>query len=467
MVEKDRRDEVPGFAGAMTGAQMASNEASASDVLRSGLDLFIEEVGAKAKTSPGFKKGNLFEYILAAKFNSDAARNGSTHEAVVNAARGRRGLSDIDIIRDGETRVESQVKAGAPEYEAWALSRPDYDRMQKIVPTDHVDPVRKIAQASDSNPSDPRNYQDTEATVRGDLSHGPVSSGKTTSSELNRATQSPGRYAIEQSLRQMSREVAVTGIQAAGAGVVIGFAESAIRNLVTYFRHDINGGQAAQNVITDAAKAGGRSGVTGALGAVIRNTASRGGLKVLARSNVATVVAAGLIEVGIVVYDYTKGKIDDRAAGERLGGAAWGTASSIGIGAAAGALAGPAGFVVGGIVGYLLSSKVYQSCLAVFNDARLADEEAVRVVALCNRAVKDLCRRRAQFEEWVASYLGSQQATFDRCFTAIDDALLTNQPDNCVRALGDLVSTCGQTLQFSSFQDFDKFMIETKDPLIV
>ena len=463
MVERDRRDEMAGVAGAMTGAQMASKEAAASDVLRSGLNLFIKEAEAKAKVKPEIKKGNLFEYILAAKFNLDAARKGSSVKAIVNAARGRRGPSDIDIVRNGETLVESQVKAGTSGYEVWELSRPSYDGMQKIVPTEQVESVRKLARSSNYRPSDPRNYKDTEATVRGDLRHGPVSSGKITSSDLKSATQSPGRYAIKQNLLQMSQEVAVTSVHAAGAGVVMGFAESGIKN----FRRDIDGGQAAQNVITDAVKAGGRSGVTGALGAVIRNTASRGGLKVLSRSNVATAVAAGLIEVGVVVYDYAKGEIDSREAGERLGGTACGTASSIGIGAAAGLVAGPAGYVVGGIVGYLLSSQVYQSCLAVFKGARLAEEEALRVVALCNWAVRDLYGRRARFEEWVASCLGNRQATFDRCFTAIDDALLTNQPDNCVRALGDLVSTCGQTLQFGSFQDFDRFMIKTKNPLIV
>ena len=453
-----------GVAGAMTGAQMASKEAAASDVLRSGLNLFIKEAEAKAKVKPEIKKGNLFEYILAAKFNLDAARKGSSAKAVVNAARGRRGPSDIDIISNGKTVLEAQLKAGGIKYETDGLSRPIYDGMQKIVPTEQVDSVRKRARMySNSKPSELRNYKDMEATVRGDLRYGPVSSGKTTSAELvERATQSPGRYAIKQNLLQMSQEVAVTSVDAAGAGVVMGFAESAIKN----FRRDIDGGQAAQNVITDAVMAGGRSGVTGALGAVIRNSASRGGLKVLSRSNVATAVAAGLIEVGVVVYDYAKGKIDSREAGERLGGAACGTASSIGIGAAAGLVAGPAGSVVGGIVGYLLSSQVYQSCLAVFKGARLAEEEALRVVALCNRAVRDLYVRRARFEEWVASCLGNRQATFDRCFTAIDDALLTNQPDNCVRALGDLVSTCGQTLQFGSFQDFDRFMTKTKNPLI-
>ena len=467
MAEKQRRHKMAGVSGAVIGAQMASKEANASDVLHSGLNLFMKEAGAKAKTKLSFKKGNLFEYILAAKFNSDAARKGSTDEAVVNAARGRRGLSDIDIIRNGETLVESQVKAGTPEYEAWELSRPDYDGMQKIVPTDHVDRVRTIAQNSDFKPSDPRNYPDTAATAQGGLRHGQVSSGRTTSSELKRATQSHVRYTIEQNLRQMSREVVVTGIHAAGASAAMGFAESAIRNGITYFKRDIDGGQAAQNVITDTAKAGGRSWVTGATGAVIRNAASRGGLKVLAKSNIAIAVAAGLIEVGIVVYDYAKGTIDGREAGERLGGAACGTASSIGTGAALGALFGPAGSIVGGIVGYLLSSHVYQSCVAVFKGAHLAEEEAVRVVALCQRAMKDMYRQRAQFEEWVASYLGNRQATFDRCFIVIDNALLTNQPDNCIRALGDLVSSYGQTLQFGSFRDFDRFMIETKNPLIV
>ena len=137
------------------------------------------------------------------------------------------------------------------------------------------------------------------------------------------------------------------------------------------------------------------------------------------------------------------------------------------MGAAAGAVFGPVGSVVGGIAGYVLTTQVYQSCIAVLNGARLAKEEADRAMALCRQAVREMDERRKQFEAALAAYLGKRQAIFDQSFADIDRALVTNQPDDAVQALGDLLTACGKRLQFENFRDFDRFMAASEKPLII
>ena len=467
---KHRQRETP-FGGAIIGAELGSSEASASDALREGMALFLKKATG-SNVDPGKFKGNLFEYIEAAKYNADAARKSIPYRYNVTDAMGRsKDAADLELVdvAKGKLIERAQMKAGSPEYDAWALSDPKYKGMQKIVPSDHVDEVRDIAKDSRSNPNpkDPRDYGDTENRVQGRLEYGGASSGGTSSQELDGATTNPERYANRRLLDQFGREVAGTGIKAAGAGAVMGGAFSTVVNCFAYSKGKIDGKQAVENIAEDTVKTGVRSGATGMLGVVIRQGASRAGLKGLARSNVATVVAAGLIETGVTVYRYATGEISGQEAGERIGGTACGTVSSVGMSAAAGAIFGPVGIVVGGIAGYLLSTHVYHSCIAVFRNARLAEEAAQRVKALSRQAVEAMSQQRRQFENRLAAYLGRRQEIFDRCFDEVDHAVLTNQPAAAVQALGDLVSACGQKPQFADFQEFDRFMTESKRPLVI
>ena len=242
---------------------------------------------------------------------------------------------------------------------------------------------------------------------------------------------------------------------------------SSLRNFLAYQRGDIAGDQAVKNVTKDTVTSGVRSGSAGALGVGIRYAAMKTGAKVLAKSNVATAVASGIVDTAVTVYAYAKGEITGQEAGERLGGTACGTISGIGVGAAAGTILGPLGTVVGAIAGYVLSAQVYQSCVEVFKRAHIAEEDARRVVALCDEAVMVMEQQRKQFEVALADYLGKCEATFGQCFARIDQALITSESDAAVRALGDLLIGCGRTLQFETYHEFDRFMVDSDKPLVI
>lgn len=465
--KNNKHGDATTFAGAVTGSELASTEAAASDELRIGMERFLD--ASDSKVDARWLKGNLFEYIVAAKYSADAVRRGVDAKAVVTAAHGEpQAPSDINIVRRSDELLldQAQLKTGSRDYQAWALSDPKFDDMRKVVPLGHAEGVRKT-RSWPSKPNDPRNYRDTADRVEEALEYGGASSGGTSPRELKAATDHPKRYAIGREVRQIGRETVVTAVHAAAAGAVMGGAMSFIRNVAAYSKGDVDREQAAKNVATDTVESGVRSAGTAALGVGIRNLASRAGVKVLAKSNVATAVAAGLIEVGVTAYAYAKGEIPGGVAAERLGRTACSTTSGIGMGAAAGAIFGPVGSIVGGIAGYLLATQVYQSCVAVFNGAGLAREEAERVVALCRQAVEDMDRQRKQFDVNMAAYLGRRQAILDQSFAAIDHALVTNQSDDAVRALGDLLTTCGQRLRFDNFRDFDRFMTESDEPLVI
>ncbi len=450
---------VGGFSGGQVGAELAGHEAAATRAFHKQMEGFAR----RAKTDTGLEqlKGNFFEYIEAAKFNRNAARAGKQVRAHVMAAEGQ-PTAKVDIaLREGpRTIAEVQAKTHKkPTKLAKEATKKDYDGMDVLVPKNKVGATnRKLAKKGETK------------TVVGELQGGGVTSGGTGSKELKFATENPKLYRIAVEARQVGREMAVTGAHAAAGAAVVGGAISACSNVRSYLAGETDVRTAIRNVATDSAKSGLHGGSTGALGAFVRQGASRSsriGMQTLAKSNVASAVAAGAIEVGVTVYEFAKGEITAEEAADRIGETGAATASGIYVGAAAGAIFGPPGAVVGSIVGYMAMSWVYQSSLAIVRRASLAEEEASRLVALCTEATRAMDRQREQFERRLETWLTRRDGTFRACLENIDDALAHDDVDDAVEGLARLAGMTGKALRFKNFEDFDQFMTHSTDPLVI
>lgn len=441
---RDASRKASDFFSAQTGAtfEQATREAAASDETRRGMATFSTIAGTKKKLH--FKKGNLFEAIEAKKYNEDAARKGIELRAYMTAAERRpKDPADIEIrnIR-GDVIKKAQLKSGRKALHE--LRSKKYDGMHKQV----------LKGKSGDTPG-----------IKDELDGGGASSGGTSSKELERATRNPRAYTIQQEIKQVSREAAVKGAQALAAGVIMGGALSAITNFVAYSREQKEGKRAIADVAKDSAKSGIRSGSSAGLGSFIRHIGSKLGSKALSKSNVATAVASGVVDSGVAVYKFAKGEITAEEAATRLGDTGCSTMSGIYLGAAGGAVFGPAGAIAGSVVGYMLAASVYQSCVAVLQEANLAEEEAERVVALCEEAARAMDEKRRQFETKLSNYLDVRQVSFDKHFKQIDDALFADDQRKVISGLSGLARSFGKKLRLAKFEDFQEFMVESNEPL--
>lgn len=261
--------------------------------------------------------------------------------------------------------------------------------------------------------------------------------------------------AAGQSTSQIRTEVVETGTQAAVAALVMGGALSVLRNGLAYRHGEVDGRRALANVGKDAARSAAGGGTRGILGVGVRHGARHLGVPM--KASFATTVAAA-IEVGEVVYDFARGEISAEVAGERIGETGCSTAGSLYAGAAVGTIFGPPGAIVGSVAGYLATAWVYQSCMAALQQARLAEEQAARLEALCEEAVQECNRQRQEFESLMAEFLEERQIAFCHCFGMIDEALVANDTDNTVRGLARLAAMTGSALKFEGFEEFKKLM---------
>ena len=454
--ERSSKAGAAGFGGGQIGADMAGGEAAATDAFARQMALFAER--AKEKTGSGQLKGKLYEYIEAAKFDRNAARAGETVRAHVRAAEGDpTGTVDIDLRYGSRTAKRVQAKASDDSnLLAREATKEKYDGMDILGPKDKVGSTNdKLARKGENR------------EVVGELRSGGAASGGTSTKELDWATDNPKLYRIAVETKQVTREAAVAGANAAVGAAVVGGALSAISNVGSYLAGKTDGRTAVRNVATDSAKAGVHGGSSGALGAVIRQAGNRSGLQTLAKSNVASAVAAGAIEVGVTVYDFAKGEITAEQAAERIGETGSAAAAGIYVGAAAGAVFGPPGAVVGSVVGYMAMSWVYQSSLAILQGARLAEEEASRVIALCVEATRAMDRQREDFEARLENWLKRREQAFQACLERVDDGLVQDDVDDTVDALARLALMTGKALRFRDFEEFDEFMTGSDDPLVI
>ena len=464
---RQNRNAATNLSAGIYGAKVSQSHANATDAMSEGMDAFrmaAEKLGA---VNPKISQGNLFEYIEAAKFNADAAVKGSTLKAVVTAAEGNpHAAADLQIKDGNQVIQEFQAKSmNRVSNLTDSLSNPKYEGMQKLVPHGNGEQVKELAQQRSQFSND--DYGDTAKNVTDKLKYKGIQSEGTSYEENLWAAENPEFYAAVTKVKYVAQETAVTGANAAMAGFVIGGAISGVKNTIAALRQEILVEEAISNTFIDGGKSASRSGITGAGGTIIRYGATKLGVKALSKSNVAVTIAAGVIDIGASVYSFAKGEITASELTEKVGQTGTCTTYSLHTGAAAGVMLGPVGAVMGSMAGYIIAASIYQSATAIFKEARLAEGEAERIIAICDAACQTMKEQREEFKKSFKVELQTRCAEFEAYFTAIDKGLASANYDSVIRSLGDFAFLFGKQLQFETFEEFDDFMMNSDQPLIL
>lgn len=470
-MSQKKEEQSATFVATQTGSVLSANQASATDEMLKGMNLFKDAADRLKNVGSSQKQGNLFEFIEAAKFNADAARKGASVRAHVTAAEGAPNASADVLLKEGHNIVgKAQFKSYSDSAKlTFEISDPKYQEMQKVVPVDKVDRVRELAEKrAETNSLKAEEYQDTSENVTGNLKYENVQSQGNTYRENLEAAENPQWFAFKMNAQAIGKEAVTTASKAAIAGGIIGGAISVVKNGIALNQGKISVQDAAVQVGQDTFFSGIRSGATGAVGVGIRHTAGALGIQALAKTNIATAIAAGVIDVGVTVLNFAKGEITAEEAMQNVGHTGISTMGGIYGGIAVTATLGVgAPALIGSIAGYMIASSLYQSCVAVFNNAKLAEEEADKVVALCEEACKQMKQQREEFERLLNQAIELRREQFTACFSAIDSGLNNFHLENTTTALADFAALLGKQLQFESFEEFDEFMNDDSATLVL
>jgi len=467
-IKKKRKahEHAQSFTSGQVAAGVTTNYANATDSMIEGMDVFRQVVQATGDSHG--KHGNLFECIEAAKFNVDAAFKWSDFNAQVTAhpadptfPQDPHNPADV-VIRDGsQTLREVQAKAYQEASSAASeLKDEKYAGMGRLVPRDKEQRIRELTEnRAESGSIYADDYRDSADHLTPELSKGDVSSGGTTYNEAVFSREHPGLYSSYMEFSQLTKEVGASARAAGITGFAIGGTISAVKNVMAVRQGQKKVTEAAIDSCKEGFTVGAKSSVIGGAGAILRFGGRKAGFETLAKTNVATALAAGIINTGVTVNAYAKGEIDASTAMERMGQTSVSTVYALFAGSAIGVVfSGPAAAMTATIAGYLLANAAYQSCIAISKDAKLTEENAKKIRQVLEEATEQMRTQREEFERQVEERLKSNQVAISESFKAIDISLKKNRTDETLIALSDFAQMFGKQLRFKNFKDFDDFM---------
>ncbi len=314
----------------------------------------LDEANKWKNATPEQLAGRLAEIHHAGTFNKNAVSAGMEHlKAKTGSQIGQpTAAQDISIFRYEQEVVQAQVKYhGTSARTTFHVSRTKYDGMQKIVPSDQVNGVQRIAKRRGIDGLGKRNYPDTAQNASSQLKFEEVSSQPLSRQQAIDIAKKPSQYSknlLRTELNSATKSGALTG-------AVFGGGISVISNINSVCTEQKSGSEAILDVVKDTSA----SALTGAACAggsvLIKQSLVKSGAQSLARGSAPVALAMGGVEVLSDFGRLASGSIDGEEFISRTGKTAVRTGTSWGgmeLGSGIGTAICPGvGTVVGGLLG--------------------------------------------------------------------------------------------------------------------
>lgn len=466
-------------AGALLGNATSENAHQATSSAVQGMDLLRQVAEKKANVAFDQAKGNLFEYIEAAKFNRNSANQGSTLSAVVTDTVGRpHDAVDIEIMQGDKVVRQVQAKFSDSQHAAAdtvAMQRQaKYHGMQRLIRKEenYVDSstgettslLHKAKSLAEERASHDGNiyqaeYQDVAENITDELHHGGVTTGGTTLEEVRSAYDNPEAYSTAFERRQVRTEMKTTAANMAAASMVTGGVVSGISNMFAVFSDEKELAQALADVGADVIHSGVRGGATGALSTAIRYKGIKAGSALLSDSMAATVMAGGMIDGGVALYSYARGDINAEQLRDELVDTTAKAATTIYFTKAVTAIMGTSVSPFVPMAVYTTASYVMTCTREIIRNAKLNTEEYERLTAILEESTRAANEAHKEFKEHVAHCVEAQRVMLDQFIESFEYNINTGENyDQALLTIVNFANQAGIALQHVDFDDFSKAM---------
>jgi esterase/lipase len=261
------------------------------------------------------------------------------------------------------------------------------------------------------------------------------------------------------------------GVEAARMGAVVGGGIALISNIVSVAKGDKEIGEATLDAVKNtggAAALGYGSGfVGGVVGGAMKNSGSQY-IRCLGKAGLPAQIVTVALETTKTCYRYFSGEIDGTECLTELGEKGTGMLASA-AGATVGQMVIPipvVGGLIGGMIGYSLSSAYYAQLVFVLNKAKLTKEELRQVHEECEIARRSIRKYRAESERLIAEYLTSFNTEFRQSFANMQTAYHLEDADAFIENCNETIKQFGGKSQFETFAQFDA-MMSSDEPIVI
>lgn len=471
---KKNAKDVAEKAGTFFGDAMSQNAHQATSEMVQGMGSFLYKAGRVKNVDFEQSKGNLFEYIEAAKFNADAASVGESARAIVTDAVGRpHDPVDIEIRLDGKIvdRIQAKVSKdphAAVQMQAGIGEYGKYDGMKRLVAkvsnsreerdATLADQKRFAIERGDATPKGRDAYYDVSEKINDEIVYNDAKSGGTTIDELRAAKDNPAAFAKKMEHRQLAQDIKQTSANmAVGAAVSTGMISS-ITNLFEVYKDEKELEDALIDITKDTGKAAVKGAATGAISSGIRYEGYKTGSKLLTDSTAATIMAGAMIDGGVALYSYAKGEISGEELQEELVNTTCKASATIYFTKAVTAIAGTANPFLP-IAVYSTASYVVTCTREILKNAELNVEEYQRLTAILDSSKQTLKEYKVQIRANMALAAENQRRIMDNMLQTFDYNLETGENyDKALMSIIHFANETGISLQHADYNDFQLAM---------
>lgn len=482
--------------GALIGDKMSQNSHVATSEIIEGMRLFEKKMTSISNVGYDQAKGNLFEYIEAAKFNKNAALKGSGARAVVTDAVGRpHDPADILITKDGKVVREVQAKFVSPsrnnpgEIDRSAAQTVfdqaggqrghwgKYRDMDKLIRKDEsynekgslLDETKRLAKKrAESEGIHADDYRDVYETLTDELRYKKdgITSGGTTSEEVMDAFDNPKKYVRTMERQQMLRDVGETTSNMAAASAISNAMTSGVRNLFQLYKDEKTLEEAIRDVGAETIKGTARGAGTGFLSSLIRIGSTKSNIPVLTDSAAATVMAGGIIDGGVAIYQYAVGEIDTEQLQSELLDTVVKSSTTIYFTKAVNFVVGSANPFLPMAI-YTAASYVTTCTREIIENANLKRDEYDRMRALLEQSTMLMHQYHLELNEHMRIYESKERTQMVQLLDAFEYNLENGlNYDAAIYAIVNYANQTGIALQHAKFDDF-KTAMKSSDSFIL
>lgn len=425
-------------------------------------------------------KGNLFEYIENAKFVRNMANAGQgklDKMPVTDLPAGRGGFGghtapdDFRIVKNGEIKFKAQAKVNNNIHDtAVNFTDKKYIDMQRITVSDkYKDALKELNEMVNRGEISKATYKEVLSHVRAGLTDDKtgISSGGTTTSELEQFRSKDGKininaiknYARNFEFKQVSYEIGNSGIKGAASGAIMAGVISGVENLFEVYKNRKNLDEALKDTGLAVKESAKRGGIVGLTSAVLRYIGLKHNVQTVSNSNVATALAAGIVDCGVSIYAYTKGEITSEQLQKDLKNTVISTSSAYYFTEAIKITIGSGGGVFLPMAIYTVTSSMIMATKALIDQAKLTAQEYRRAAELLKEETKVLKRYRQQLNDEFKRYRKERKSAMDEFITNFDNsAFVTLNYSDAINSIVKLSDQLGYSLQHKEFKEFEDAM---------
>ena len=254
------------------------------------------------------------------------------------------------------------------------------------------------------------------------------------------------------------------GLDAAQTASLIGGSVSIVKNITAVFKNEKNTGEAVRDVALDTGRAGALGYGTGFAGSIIKGAMQNSEstyIRALSKTNIAGTTVNIAITSTRILTNYFNGKIDGVQCLEMLGQEGVGMVASA-MFATIGQIAIPipvVGGLIGGMIGYALSSASYGLLLNALKEKEMAHKERMYIESVCAEHIKMIREYRLEIEKIINQYLSNKLEVFNEAFTGIKNALEIGDIDLFIENTNRITENFGGKPAFSTIDEFDEIML--------